>query len=133
MLALAQKDLSKQNIVEPIHDLNKDIIILKLLIGWEIIHLSKNGKKVVIRLRDFPEKPNMFLSATFSKCDLAVVLDFNNGQIDNFDLFEFKGCVFDNINLEYEHIINIHLLRGHELVGALKIKSHAISFNFTTR
>ena len=119
--------------MEAIHDLNKDIIILKLLIGWEIIHLSKNGKKVVIRLRDFPEKPNMFLSATFSKCDLAVVLDFNNGQIDNFALFEFKGCVFDNINLEYEHIINIHLLRGQEPVGALKIKSHAISFNFTTR
>ena len=113
--------------------MNKDITILNLLLGWEIIHLSKRGRKVTIRLREFPEKPTRFLRATFSKCVLAVMLDFNNGQIENFTLFNFKGCIFYQVNIENDRIISIQLLKEERLAGALKIQSSEISFEFTSK
>lgn len=116
-----------------VFDLNKDFIILNLLQGWEIIHLSKKGKNVIIRLREFPEKPTRFLRATFSKCAVAVVLDFNNRQTDDFSLFNFKGCIFSQTTIEGDGIISIHILRGNELVGALKIRPLEISFGFTSK
>ncbi len=114
-------------------DLKKDIIILNLLIGWEVIHLTKRGRKVTIRLREFPGKPNRFLRVTFSKCDVAVIIDFNNGQIENFSYFNFKACTIGEVNLQSDGIISIFLYNNNIHGGILKILSDEVSHDFTSR
>ena len=114
-------------------DLNKDFIILNLLLGWEIIHLSKRGKTVNIRLREFPEKPTRFVRVTFSKCVIAEILDYKTLQTDDFTSFNFKGClIYEPVN-ELKEIVSIHLMKDNEPVGALKIMAHEISFGFTSK
>ena len=113
--------------------MNKDITILNLLLGWEIIHLSKKGEKVAIRLREFLGKSSRFIRVTFSKCDLAVFMGLNTGQIEDFTKFNFQKTVFCNINEENEGIISIHLLKGTDIIGILKIISEEITFEFTTK
>ena len=113
--------------------MNKDFIILNLLVGWEIIHLSKRGKKVNIRLREFPVKPTRFVRVTFSKCVFAEILNYETIQTDDFASFNFEGCqIYEAVN-ELKEIVNIHLLRDNEPVGALKIMAHEISFGFTSK
>ena len=106
---------------------------MNLLIGWEIIHLSKAGKKISIRLKEFPDKYSRFLRITFDKCSIAVMLDFNQGQIEDLTSFDFKGCVFTKINIENDGIISIHLLKQSELVGALKLAPNEIIYDFTAK
>lgn len=113
--------------------MNKDLIILNLLIGWEIIHLSKTGKKVSMRLREFPGKDSRFIRVTFSKCDLAVFLDLNKGQIEDFKQFNFKNSLFYNVNAESDGIISIHLLKDDEFAGILKIIPGGMAFEFTAK
>ena len=114
-------------------NLNKDFLILNLLLGWEIIHLSKRGKKVTIRLREFPEKPTRFVRVSFSKCVIAEILDYKTLQTDDFTSFNFKGClIYEPVN-ELKEIVSIHLMRDNEPVGALKIMPHEISFSFTSK
>ncbi len=114
-------------------NLNKDLTILNLLLGWEIIHLSKKGKKVTMRLREFLGKGSRFIRVIFSKCDLAVFLELNNGQIENFTKFNFQKTIFCNINEENDGIIGIYLLKETDLIGILKIISTEITFEFTKR
>lgn len=111
----------------------KDVIILKLLNGWEIIHLSKSGKKVSIRLREFPDEYSRFFRITFVRCSTAVLLNFNKGKIEDITSFDFKGCVFSNINIENYGLISIHLLKQSELIGALKISPGELKYDFTTK
>ena len=113
--------------------MTKDFIILNLLFGWEIIHLSKKGNKLTIRLREFKDHPSRFIRITFTRCSVAAFLDFNSAQTDDFSLFEFKGCIFYKAEIDKENIVSIHLLRGNELVGAIKIQPLEISFDFTTK
>lgn len=53
--------------------MNKDLIIFNLLFGWEIIHLSKKGRKVSIRFREFPDKgcrfENFLINTVYPKDD----------------------------------------------------------------
>ena len=95
----------------------KDIIILNLLIGWEVIHLAKRGRKVTIRLKEFPTNPNRFLRVTFLRCSIAVFIDFNYGKIENFTRFDFKACTIGNVNLGSDDIISIFLYRKDEQGG----------------
>ena len=113
--------------------MNKDFIILNLLFGWEIIHLSKKGNKLTIRLREFKDNPSRFIRITFRRCSFASFLDFNSAQTDDFSLFEFKECILYKAEIDKENIVNIHLLWNNELVGALKILPHEISFDFTSK
>jgi len=113
--------------------MEKDIIVLNLLVGWEIIHLSKSGKKVSVRLREFPDNHSRFFRITFSKCSLAVILDFAHMQTEDFSNFNFKGCIFSQINMENDQMIGIHLIKQSKLVGALKIISDEINYDFTTK
>ena len=119
--------------MKPELDLNKDFIILNLLLGWEIIYISKRGKKVNIRLREFPERPTRFIRVTFSKCVFAEILNYKTLQTVDFTSFNFEGClIYEAVN-ELKEIVSIHLLRDNEPVGALKILPHEISFDFTSR
>jgi hypothetical protein len=114
--------------------MEKDIIILNLLIGWEIIHLSKNGNKLSIRLREFSGKHSRFFRINFSKCSLVVILDFAHGvQTEDLSSFNFKGCIFSQINMENDRMISIHLLKQSEFVVALKIMSNEIEYDFSTK
>ena len=115
------------------NDFKKDIIILNLLIGWEVIHLAKRGKKVTIRLKEFPTNPNRFLRATFLRCSIAVILDFNAGQIEDFTHFNFKACTVGNVKLESDDIISFFLYRNDEQGGILKISCVEVSHEFTSR
>lgn len=115
-------------------NLNKDFLILNLLLGWEIIHLSKRGKKVTIRLREFPEKPTRFVRVSFSKCVVAEILDYKKTlQTDDFASFDFEGCLIYEAVHELKEIVSIHLLRDNEPVAAIKIMAHEISFDFTSK
>ena len=114
-------------------DLNKDFMILNLLFGWEIIHLSKRGKKVTIRLKEFPDKPTRFVRVTFSKCVVSEIIDYKTLQTDDFASFDFEGCLIYKAVHELKEIVSIHLMRGNEPVGALKIMAHEISFGFTSK
>ena len=109
--------------------MNKDIIILKLLFGWEIIHLSKRGKKVTIRFREFPDAHSRFLRAIFSNCSPAVMLDYKKGQIEDFSLFNFKCCILYVINIENDGIVSIRLLKENNPAGALNIRAGEVSFD----
>ena len=113
--------------------MEKDIIILNLLIGWEIIHFSKTRKKLSFRLREFPDKHSRFFRISFDKCTLAEILDFSQGQTDDLSSFNFEGCIFAQAKMENDRIINIQLLKKSELVGALKIVSNEITYNFTAK
>lgn len=115
-------------------DHQKDLIIFNLLLGWEVIHLSKRGKKVTIRLREFPEKPNRFLRITFSKCKLAVIIDFNKGkQIEDFSAFDSNTCALSEVKMEPDGIFSLFLLGKDGKLGILKILSGDISFDFTSK
>ena len=115
-------------------DLQKDLIILNLLIGWEVIHLSKRGKKVTIRLREFPEEPNRFLRITFSKCEIAVIIDLNkNAQIENFSAYDSKTCALSKVTMEPDGIIILFLFSRKEKLGILKVLPDNISFDFTSK
>ena len=113
--------------------MEKDITILNLLIGWEIIHFSKTGKKLSFRLREFPGKHSRFFRISFNKCTLAEILNFSQGQTEDLSSFNFKGCIFAQAKMENDQIISIHLLKNSELVGALKIVSNEITYNFTAK
>lgn len=113
--------------------MNKDFLILNLLLGWEIIHLSKRGKKVTIRLREFPEKPTRFVRVTFAKCVVAEILDYKTLQTDDFVSFDFERCLIYEAVHELKEIVSIHLLRGNKPVAAIKIMAHEISFDFTSK
>ena len=121
---------AKQNMK---NSFKKDIIILNLLIGWEVIHLVKRGRKITIRFREFPTKPTRFLRVTFLKCDIAVILDFNDGQIDNFAHFNFKACTIGNVKLEPDGLISIFLYSNDDHGGILKILCDEVSHDFTSR
>jgi hypothetical protein len=113
--------------------LKKDIIILNLLIGWELIHLAKRGRKVTIRLKEFPTNPSRFLRVTFLRCSTAVILDFNAGQIEDFAHFNFKACTIGNVKIGSDDIISIFLYRNDEQGGILKISCVEVSHEFTSR
>ena len=115
------------------NDFKKDIVILNLLIGWEVIHLAKRGKKVIIRLKEFPTNPNRFLRVTFLRCSIAVIIDFNAGQIEDFTHFNFKACNIGNVKLESDGIISIFLYRNDKQGGILKISCDEVSHEFTSR
>jgi len=114
-------------------DLNKDFLILNLLLGWEIIHLSKRGKKVTMRLKEFPDSPTRFVRVTFSKCVVAEIIDYKTLQTDDFASFKFEGCLISKAVHELKEIASIHLLRDNEPVAAIKIMSNEISFDFTSK
>ncbi|MBN2015495.1 hypothetical protein JW766_01550 [Candidatus Dojkabacteria bacterium] len=113
--------------------MNKDIIILKLLLGWEIIHISKNGKKVSIRLREFPGKGSRFIRATFSMCDIAVFIELENGQLEDFSKIRIRDAILYKVHKEIDGIISIHILKGNNIFGILKIHAMEIKFDFTTK
>ena len=111
----------------------KDIIILNLLIGWEVIHLAKRGRKVTVRLKEFPTNPNRFLRVTFLRFSIAVIIDFSVGQTEDFTHFNFKACTIGNVNLGSDDIISIFLYRNDELRGILKISCVEVLHEFTSR
>ena len=116
------------------NDCQKDLIIFNLLLGWEVIHLSKRGKKVTIRLREFPEKPNRFLRITFSKCELAAIIDFNEGkQIEDFSAFDSNTCSLSEVKMEPDGIFSLFLFNRDGRLGILKVLPGDISFNFTSK
>ena len=105
------------------YKLKNDIIILNLLIGWEIIHIAKTGKKLSVRLREFPGKHSRFFRITFNKCSVATILDFVSFKTEDIACFDFSGCIFSRIEKEGDEMISIHLLKHSEFVGSLKIIS----------
>jgi hypothetical protein len=113
--------------------LKKDIIVLNLLIGWEIIHFSKKAKKLSLRLREFPEIDSRFLRVTFSKCFVLEFYNFSNTKETDILKFDFSGLTFASVTLEQDEIINIHLLKKSEFVGSLKIVPSEVDFQFTTK
>ncbi len=115
------------------NDFKKDIIILNLLIGWEVIHLAKRGRKVTIRLKEFLTNPNRFLRLTFLRCSIAVIIDFNARQIEDFTHFNFKACTIGNVKLGSDDIISIFLYRNDEQGGILKLSCVEVSHEFTSR
>jgi hypothetical protein len=114
-------------------DFKKDIIILNLLIGWEVIHLAKRGRKVTIRLKEFPTNPNRFLRVTFLRCSIAEIIDFNAGQIEDFTHFNFEACIIGNVKLGSDDIISNLLFRNAEQGSILKISCAEVSHEFTSR
>jgi hypothetical protein len=108
-------------------------MVLNLLFGWEIIHLSKRGKKVTIRLKEFPDKPTRFVRVTFSKCVVAEIIDYKTLQTDDFASFDFEGCLLYKAVHELKEIVSIHLLRDNDPVASIKIMADEISFDFTSR
>ena len=113
--------------------MEKDIIILNLLIGWEIIHFSKIRKKLSFRLREFPDNHTRFFRLSFDKCTLAEILDFSKRQTEDLSSFNFEGCILGQSKIENDRIISIHLLKKSGLVGALKIESNKITYDFTVK
>ena len=110
------------------NDFKKDFII-----GWEVIHLSKRGRKVTIRLKEFPTNPNRFLRVTFLRCSIAVIIDFNAGQIEDFTHFNSRACTIGNVKLGSDDLISIFLYHNDEQGGILKISCVEISHEFTSR
>jgi hypothetical protein len=113
--------------------LKNDIIILNLLIGWEIIHIAKTGKKLSVRLREFPGKHSRFFRLTFNKCSVATIVDFVSAKTEDIACFNFIGCMFSRIEMEGDGMISIQLLKHSEFVGSLKIVSQEIGYDFTTK
>ena len=113
--------------------MNKDLIILKLLLAWEIIHLSKKGENLTLRLREYKEKDSRFIRVKFLKCQLISFLDLNYGQIDDLDFEKFRSSMFYGINEEADGILSIQIIKGKELLGFLKILPNEIGFEFTTK
>lgn len=70
---------------------------------------------------------------TFFKCPLSVILDFRDGQLEEFALFDFKGCIFSRTIMEEDEVISIHLVKGDELIGAIKIIASDVAFEFTSK
>ena len=113
--------------------MDKDLIILNLLIGWQIIHLSKTGKKLSIRLREFADGESRFLRITFLKCFVAEFLNFSDKNGHDISTFNFTDCIFARVTKEYDEMINIHLVKGSELAGSLKIVTSEVEYKFTTK
>jgi hypothetical protein len=101
--------------------MEKDITILNLLIGWEIIHFSKTGRNLSFRLREFPDKHSRFFRISFNKCTLAEILNFSQGQTEDLSSFNFKGCVFAQVKIENGAfpVISLQYLKfkGCQIVG----------------
>ena len=113
--------------------MEKDLIILNLLIGWEIIHLTKSGKKLSISLREIPGNESRFLRITFEKCFVVEFLNFSNAKEQNISTFNFTGCIFARVNIEHGEMINIHLLKDAEFIGSFKIVPSEIGYKFTAK
>lgn len=115
-------------------DFKKDLIILNLLIGWEIIHLSKRGKSVAIRLREFPEEPNRFIKINFSKCELAIIIDINEDkQFEDFSIFNWRACTLSKVKMEPDGILSIFLVGEDGKLGIMKFLAGDILFEFKTK
>lgn len=113
--------------------MNKNIIILNLLIGWEIIHLSKKSKKLSIRLREFPGGDNRFIRITFSQCSLVAYFDVDTKQTENFKQFNFKNSFVKSITAEDDGIISFRIIKDKNNIGIFKIVSDEIEFEFTSK
>ena len=113
--------------------MEKDLVILNLLIGWQIIHLSKTGKKLSIRLREFPEGESRFLRITFSKCFLTEFLNFSSEKGKDIKSYDFTGCILSRVTKGYDEMISIHLVKNLALAGSLKIVPSEVAYKFTSK
>jgi hypothetical protein len=82
-------------------------VFLKIFYVFSEIRLNL---QVTIRPKEFPTNPNRFLRVTFLRCSIAVIIDFNAGQIEDFTHFNLKACTIGNVKLGSDDIISIFII-----------------------